>query len=246
MAKTQIVFVPGAWHSPPHVATITSKLQDVGYTVHGRQFPAVGNPNPPSDLSEDIATVRALVNEAIGEGNDVVVVSHSWGGILAGSALTGLGKREREAAGKKGGVVRSAYIAAFILPEGVSLIDAIGGNADWWAFDGPYVSPKDPNIFYNDLDEAEQKHWFSLCQTQALATFHAPTTAASWKVIPTSYLLCEDDLAIPAAGQEAMIGSVKEMGGDIEVTRIKSGHSPFLSKPDETVEWIRRVSGEKI
>jgi hypothetical protein len=80
-------------------------------------------------------------------------------------------------------------------------------------------------------------------ESQSLASFHTKSTDATWKSIPTSYLLCEDDLAIPATGQEAMTKGVKDMGGDIEVTRIKSGHSPFLSKLDETVEWIRRVAG---
>jgi hypothetical protein len=42
-----------------------------------------------------------------------------------------------------------------------------------------------------------------------------------------------------------MVKGVEDMGGKIEVTRIKSGHSPFLSKLEETVEWIRRVAGEK-
>lgn len=109
----------------------------------------------------------------------------------------------------------------------------------------PYVHAKDANIFYNDLPESEKQHWFSQLQTHSLATFYAPTTAASWKEIPTSYLLCEDDIAIPAAGQEAMIAGVKEMGGEIEVTRIKAAHSPFLSRPGETVEWVRRVAGEE-
>jgi hypothetical protein len=35
-----------------------------------------------------------------------------------------------------------------------------------------------------------------------------------------------------------MIDGVKAAGGGVEVTRIKAGHSPFLSKIDETVEWI--------
>ncbi|KAF1844641.1 uncharacterized protein K460DRAFT_250316, partial [Cucurbitaria berberidis CBS 394.84] len=224
--------------------TITSKLQDAGYTVHSRQLPAVGNPKPCSDLSEDIAAVRSLVEEAISEGNDVVVVPHSWAGVVAGSALEGLGKKEREAAGKKGGVVRAAYIAAFILPEGVSLKDTLPGIPDWWDIDGPHIRATDPRIFYNDLDEFEQKKWLSQLQTQNLATIYAPTTAASWKEIPTSYLLCEDDQAVPASGQEAMTSSVKEMGGEIEVTRLQAGHSPFLSKPNETVAWIRKVAGE--
>lgn len=113
--------------------TITSSLQSSGYKVYARQMPAVGNSNPPKDLSEDIAVARALVEEAIGdEGNDVIVSPHSWGGTVVSSALAGYSKREREAQGKKGGVVRTAYIASFILPEGVSLMEAIGGHYAPW------------------------------------------------------------------------------------------------------------------
>src|SRR5690242_875271 len=109
------------------MATITSKLESLGYKIHSRQLPAVGSSNPPSDLSEDIAVVRTLVEEAIGDGNDVVVVPHSWGGIITQSALDGLGKKEREAEGKKGGVIRTGYMTAFIGPEDMTLIKSIPG-----------------------------------------------------------------------------------------------------------------------
>lgn len=135
MAKPQIVLVPGAWHGPEAFATVSSELQALGYNIHSRQFPAVGHPGPdtPKDLSEDIAALRAIVEEAIGEGRDVVVIAHSWGGIVAGTGLAGLGKQEREAAGKKGGVVRAAYIAAFILPVGVCLVDTFQHKIPgWW------------------------------------------------------------------------------------------------------------------
>lgn len=132
MSKPHIVLVPGAWHSPDAFATVSSKLQGHGYTIHARQLPAVGNKNPPADLSEDIAVVQSLVEDAIGDGNDVIVIPHSWGGIITGSALDKYNKKEREATGKKGGVVRVAYIAAFILPEGTCLLDAIPGIPDWW------------------------------------------------------------------------------------------------------------------
>lgn len=86
----------------------------------------------------------------------------------------------------------------------------------------------------------------SQLQSMAFATKKAKATAASWKEIPTSYLLCEDDRAIPAAAQEQMANGVREMGGEIEVERINTSHSPFLSQPDVVVEWIRRVAGEKL
>lgn len=135
MSKPHLVFIPGAWHTPEAFSVIIPKLEAHGYTVHTLQLPAVG-PSPdnvPTDLSQDINAVRSLVTKAIGAGNDVVVVPHSWGGIVAGSALAGLGKKEREAKGEKGGVVRTAYMCAFMAPEGVSLIDALQGNIpDWW------------------------------------------------------------------------------------------------------------------
>lgn len=103
---------------------------------------------------------------------------------------------------------------------------------------GEYVYAKDPNIFYNDLPIADQQDWHAKLQSHSYATIWAKATAASWRVVDTSYLLCEDDIAITAQGQQAMIDGVKEGGGEIEVTRIKAGHSPFLSRIDETVEWI--------
>jgi hypothetical protein len=109
---------------------------------------------------------------------------------------------------------------------------------------GPHVYATDPSTFYNDLPSPLQSSYHAQLQSHSLATLHAPATAASWRVIPTEYLLCELDEAIPWQGQQAMIDGVREQGGVIEVTRIAAGHSPFLSRVDETVGWVRGVVGE--
>ncbi|OAL55607.1 alpha/beta-hydrolase [Pyrenochaeta sp. DS3sAY3a] len=247
MSKPHIVLVPGAWHSPDAFGAVNTQLEAHGFTIHARQLPAVGNKNPPPDLSEDIAVVQALVDEAIGpDGNDVIVIPHSWGGIITGSALVGYGKKEREKAGKKGGVVTVAYIAAFILPEGVCLLDAIPGIPEWWDIKEPHAYANDPQIFYNDLSPADSAHWFSQLQSQNMSAFRSPATAASWKTIPTAYLVCELDQAIPLQAQLAMTDAVRDAGAEIVVSRIEAGHSPFLSKVEETAKWIRGVAGEKV
>lgn len=105
-SKPQIVLFPGAWHKPSCFSHIIPKLEAAGYAVRTAQLPSVTDHNPPKDLNADIATVRSTVDEAIGSGNDVVVIPHSWAGIVVGSALTGYSKKEREAKGEKGGVVR--------------------------------------------------------------------------------------------------------------------------------------------
>lgn len=106
---------------------------------------------------------------------------------------------------------------------------------------GPYVYAKDPGAIYNDLSASEQQFFYSKQQSHSFATFTTKTIAASWRQIPTSYLLCEDDGGLPALAQEAMIKGVQDAGGDIEVRRMKVGHFPFLSQPDETVKWIETV-----
>jgi pimeloyl-ACP methyl ester carboxylesterase len=151
MSKPHIVLVPGAWHAPFYMDTLVSKLQDLGYTIHARQMPSVGNPSPPTDLTQDIATLRSLVSDAIGSANnDVVVICHSWGGIVTGSGLVGLSKTERLAEGKSGGVVKTGYIAALIVPEGVSLMDAGGDRQPEW-FDIQVKKKKSPPFLSTPL-----------------------------------------------------------------------------------------------
>jgi hypothetical protein len=138
MTKPQLVLIPGAWHTPEAFSLIIPKLQSHDYSIHTRQLPAVdpSPTDPPTDLTKDVAAVRELVIKAIGDGNDVVVVPHSWAGVVAGSALSGLGKVEREAKGEKGGVVRIAFMCSFIAPIGVGLLDAVEGQLpDWWYAD---------------------------------------------------------------------------------------------------------------
>lgn len=68
----------------------------------------------------------------------------------------------------------------------------------------------------------------------------------AWRHLPTSYLVCTDDQAMPLRDQEAMIRAARAEGGVVHVSHVKSGHSPFLSKPDEVVKWIERVAEHEL
>ncbi|KAK7185317.1 alpha/beta-hydrolase [Paraphaeosphaeria sporulosa] len=249
MSQPQIVLFPGAWHLPTCYSLIIPKLEAAGYTVHTTQLPSVTDKDPPKDLSADIAVARAIVDKAIGSGNDVIVVCHSWSGIVVGSALVGYSKKEREEKGKEGGVVRCGYMCAFLAPEGLSLTESIQGPPPtWWTIEGEHfarLTDSAGDILYNDLPDSHRAQWFEkVSRTHSVHSFVAKATGESWKQIPTYYLICEDDLAIPVAGQEAMTAMVKNMGGELRTERLKSSHSPFLSHVDETVSWIRGVAGE--
>lgn len=67
-----------------------------------------------------------------GEGKDVVLVMHSYGGIPGSGAAKGFGKAARKMAGRKGGVIGLVHVSGFVLPEGLSCVDGQGGSLPAW------------------------------------------------------------------------------------------------------------------
>ena len=64
-------------------------------------------------------------------------------------------------------------------------------------------------------------------------------TAAAWRELPSSYLLCEQDQALPVPAQEAMSARTSI------VERLASGHSPFYSHPGEVAAFIARAAAPR-
>jgi hypothetical protein len=68
-------------------------------------------------------------------------------------------------------------------------------------------------------------------------------TFAGYKDIPVSYLLCEEDLCIPAEVQRVGIDMIeKESGRKVDVTSIKADHCPNWTAEKQTIEWILDVT----
>jgi pimeloyl-ACP methyl ester carboxylesterase len=68
----------------------------------------------------------------VDERKDVVVVAHSYGGVVASAAVNGLDKIARGAANKPCGVVKVVFLSAFALDKGQSLLGILGGNFLPW------------------------------------------------------------------------------------------------------------------
>lgn len=65
-----------------------------------------------------------------------------------------------------------------------------------------------------------------------------------WPKISSSYLVCENDNAIPVYAQDDMIAHSKEKSEGKafdHVERRASGHSPFLSMPGMVAEFLERA-----
>lgn len=77
-------------------------------------------------------------------------------------------------------------------------------------------------------------------------TLTTKTKSAAWKKIPSVYLVCEDDRAIPFQAQDAWVAAVKEAGGDIETERLFVSHSAHVVNPKFVAGFIRRAAGEAV
>jgi hypothetical protein len=69
---------------------------------------------------------------------------------------------------------------------------------------------------------------------QSYVSMWQPLTETSWTSVPSTYVVCESDNAIPVAAQEQMAQRADH------VERLNTSHSPFLSQPAEAARLIRR------
>lgn len=211
-----VVLVHGAWHGSWAWDALTPLLAERGLTVHTVDLPSSGPDPALGDLAADSETVRAAV-DAIRE--PVTLVGHSYGGMAITQAAAGLDN-----------VDRLVYLAAFMLPSGLSLLQAVGGVAPpWWQVDadrGTVAVPDPVTVFFNDCSPAAAAAATARLGLQSLASFEQTLTAAAWEKIPSSYIVCERDAAIPPPAQEAMSAAAAE------VLRMPTGHSPFISDPE--------------
>lgn len=98
-------------------------------------------------------------------------------------------------------------------------------------------------IFYNDLPESGMDTLISSLKHQSKASFFTPLTYAAYQDVPVSYLLCENDNAIPFQAQQAMVG----IGGPNVASHIcAAGHMPMIQMPERVVNVIREAAGEVV
>ncbi len=257
MAKPTIVLVHGAWHTPTHWEPLIKSLKSYGYRTRTPALPSTLDPNVPgteipTDQEPDIAVVRQAVMEELDLGFNVVVVPHSYGGMPAVSALTGLGPGARSEAGYKNSVVAIAAISTFVLPEGMPLHQNQSRDGGMHVIiDNLMYAKESPGpvaAFYHDVPKAEAEKWASLLKpASSIPAMMQPSKYTAYPDIPVHYLLCTDDRANPEEVQRLVVDRIKQNEkSELHVTELSCSHSPFLSRVDETTAFVRKAAGEKV
>jgi pimeloyl-ACP methyl ester carboxylesterase len=217
-----LVLVHGAWHGPWCWQPLVDELPDVDVVTVA--LPSSG-PDPQSlgDLTADADAVRTAL---AGVEGPVVLVGHSYGGIPV-----------TEAASADLGVAHLVYLCAFQLDVGDSLVSSLGGAVPPWQEVHPtHVRVTTPEaVFYNGVAQELTTQAVAAIGLQSTSSLTQPLSRAAWRELPSTYVVCEQDQAIPVEAQEAMSGRAGT------VLRLDTGHSPFLAAPAELAALLRGV-----
>jgi pimeloyl-ACP methyl ester carboxylesterase len=217
-----VVLVHGAWHGAWCWDEVADRLRADGTPVVAVDLPSVASGG---DMYDDARFVREAIAATDAE---TVVVGHSYGGVVI-----------TEAAAGAPGVRHLLYLTAFMLDEGESLATIAGSTPPAWQIadpDGRTLSVADPQqVFYNTCPPEVADAAAARLRPHTVAAFVEPVKSIAWRDVPSTYVICECDNAIPVPAQEAMAARADT------THRLESDHSPFLTDPDAVAALIRAL-----
>ena len=187
--------------------------------------------NPTKTLAEDVAVTKSAIESL---DSDVVLVGHSYGGVV----ITEAGTHPK--------VSDLVYITAFAPDKGESVASLIS-NPPPGAPVPPILPPKDGYLF---LDRNKFAASFAADVEADTASFMADSqvpwgvdalqgavTEPAWKTKPSYYLVATEDKMIPPPAQRAMAGRAKA-----QVTEVPGSHAIYVSKPAESAKLIQQAA----
>jgi pimeloyl-ACP methyl ester carboxylesterase len=221
---SSVLLVPGSWHGAWAYDDVAERLGRESVSVTAIDLPSNGGS---AGLADDAAAVRTALEEI---GEPTVVVGHSYGGIAVSEGAAG-----------SPDAVGLVYLCAFMLDRGESLLDVLQHELpDWISLDeeaGSHIAERTEDVLYADCGREVAASAAARLSRQSVAAIATPQTAAAWQSVPSTYLICGADRAVPPPAQEAMAARAGT------VHRVDSSHSPFLSRPDEVADIVLHALG---
>lgn len=107
------------------------------------------------------------------------------------------------------------------------------------------VEAKTLRLLLPGLPQEEGELWAGKMTAHSAFSFGDALTYAGYKDVPVSYLVCEEDLLIPAVSQTRMIDLIEqESSRKVDVTKIPAGHAPNVTATQAVVDWIVHVASK--
>jgi pimeloyl-ACP methyl ester carboxylesterase len=197
-----------------------------GHRVEAVDLPTSGTDPATEGLQDDVDTVRQALDAS---SSGTVLVGHSSSGMV----LAELANHPA--------VQHSVYVAAFRPERGQSIADMLGGQIPGWM----EVRPEEGVVRVSDSPAVVRQ---ALCadveESRFLRDVYPRFVPSSLKIMAstssapapghdTTYVICDEDQAVPVAAQQAMSTRSDRVG------RLPSSHNPMLSMPERLVQVLQ-------
>ena len=233
---TTFGLVHGAWHGGWCWERLVPELERLGHR-------AVAVDLPCDDPAATFSTYAdAAVRQLAGEGDDVVVVGHSLGGLTI--PLVAARRPVR-------GLV---HLCALIASPGRSFVDQIRAEPETFVrgYERGLAPPDEQRrrewadeavareTLFPDCDPADAHAAFARLRPQSTAPYGEPCPLEALPAVPVAYVLCADDRIVSPDWSRA---AARERLG-VEPVELPGGHSPFLSRPAALAELLAGLASD--
>jgi pimeloyl-ACP methyl ester carboxylesterase len=225
-AKPTVVLVHGAWADGSSWNGVVSGLQHDGYTV---DVP----PNPLRGVATDSAYLASYLKTIQGP---IVLVGHSYGGVLTTNAATGNDQVKAlvyvdayiPAKGDSLNTLNAKSPGGQITPQALNTVPSAGGVVD------AYIKPANfRSILANDLSPQQAAELAATQRPLAASALAETSGTPAWQKIRSWDVIGTADHAIPAATQQFM---AKRAGS--KVTTLDASHLSMISHPKNVRDVI--------
>jgi pimeloyl-ACP methyl ester carboxylesterase len=224
--RPTMLLVHGAWHGPWVWSRLVPALAGLGWRSRTVQLPSSTAAATGSTVGPGVTADAEVVRRAIEEvGGPVAVLAHSYGGIPVSQATAGATD-----------VTHVVHLAAYQLDVGESMFTAHGAPTPGSSVGLMPIAGDPRDMFFNDVSDELAAESIAALGPQSLRSCTDTLTAAGWHTIPSTYLVCDRDGALPVAVQEHFA----QRSG--HVRHLPSGHSAMLSMPGELAAVLTEVT----
>jgi len=231
LREPMVILVHGAWHGGWCWSALQTELDRRGVPSLAPDLPGHGaSPEPLGDLYGDADAIAELAKRL---DRPVVLVGHSYGGMVITQAATQVGH-----------VTELVFVTAFVPDEGDSLMDLLGGFEQRHVALGLATRPGSSDAtssidpagataaFYHLAPPPVAAAAVARLGEQPVASFVQPVTDAPWHTLPSTYVWCRHDEAIHPDHQAIMAARCAA------TVRLDADHSPFLTHVHQLADLI--------
>lgn len=235
------VLVHGAWHGAWAYEALSDQLAQKGHAVVAVDLPGHGLDMTPARE----VTLELYVEKVVGVIDsidmDVILVGHSMGGIVVSQVTEARAER----------IKHLVFIAGFMPRNGETMLSLALQDTESMVFpnlvyseDGSvsfFLRDGAREVFYNDCAEDVASAATLRLNSQPMAPYTQALELSPQRygTVPRTYIRTLKDNAVSPGFQQQMI----EWSPPNKVILMDTGHSPFLSKPEELASALTSLLG---